>query len=321
MTLAPQELVIDLRRPPSERWRLTPAQCEQARGLLATYKADLGLPQDVGEFLSASAKELVRPDHWAEMESLARALSLPLTEVALCNFYYDALKVVLGCTAFAVNDGDAVLHARNLDWWTENAALSKYTAACRFIGGAAGEFTTIGWPGFVGAFSGIAPGRFAVTLNAVLSLEPAQPAPPVVLLLRTVLEEARSFDAASAILSKAVLPCDCLLLLTGTRPGEMVVIERTPTRHALRAAQGGCVAVTNDYQRLNANAGEVTSELLATSCGRYQRVDAMCHKQLPQSPDACFAYLSDPNVQMQITVQQMVFRAATGEWWVQIPGA
>jgi hypothetical protein len=99
---------------------------------------------------------------------------LPVSDVALSNLYYDALKVVLGCTAFAVDAGEATLHARNLDWWTKNAALARYTTVCHFIGGAGGPFTTIGWPGFVGAFSGVAPGRFAITLNAVLSLERAQ---------------------------------------------------------------------------------------------------------------------------------------------------
>src|SRR3984885_15878709 len=94
--------------------------------------------------------------------------------------------------------------------------------ACNFRGGPAGPFTTVGWPGFVGAFSGVASGRFAVTLNAVLSLEPAQPAMPIVLLLRAVLEEAKSFDEEAEILSNSILPCDCLLLLTGTRSVEMV---------------------------------------------------------------------------------------------------
>ena len=113
------------------------------------------------------------------------------------------------------NSDAGVLHGRNLDWWTKSAILSRYTTTCNFVGGAAGEFTTIGWPGFIGAFSGIAPGRFAITLNAVLSLEPAVPATPVVLVLRSVLEEAQSFDEALSILSAASLPSDSLLLLHG----------------------------------------------------------------------------------------------------------
>jgi hypothetical protein len=76
---------------------------------------------------------------------------------------------------------------------------------------------------------------------------------------------------------------DCLLLLTGTRTGEMVVIERTPSRHAVRPAQGGFVSVTNDYCRLNADPGVVTSELLATSCRRFQRVEGLLHHERPQN--------------------------------------
>jgi acid ceramidase len=160
-----------------------------------------------------------------------------------------------------------------------------------------------------------------VTLNAVLSAEPAQPATPIVLLLRTVLEETDSFDEAAAILSNALLPCDCLLLLTGTRPGEMVVIERTPTRHAARSALGGFIRVTNDYQRLNVDTGDATSELLATSCGRFQRVQSLLSDEAPRSPESCFDYLSDPRAQLQMTVQQMVFRAATGEYWLRFPAS
>jgi hypothetical protein len=62
----------------------------------------LGLPPDFGEFLIAGAKDVVRSDHWQEMESLSRLLDLPVRDVVLCNLYYEALKVILsrvvGCT-------------------------------------------------------------------------------------------------------------------------------------------------------------------------------------------------------------------------------
>jgi acid ceramidase len=316
-----QELTIDLRNPPGDRWHLTPAQSQQARELLASYKKDLGLLPDAAEFLCDAARELVRSDHWSEIEALSRTLQVPVSDVALSNFYYDVLKVVLGCTAFAVDTGNGILHARNLDWWTENAALARYTTVSHFVGGPAGEFTTIGWPGFMGVFSGVAPGRFAITLNAVLSLERAQPATPVVLVLRTVFEEAQTFDEALAILSSTPLPCDCLLLLSGTRSGELVVIERSPSRHAIRHSQSGFICVTNDYQKLNADPGSATSDLLATSCNRFHRAESLIRSERPCDPEVCFSHLSDPKVRMNITVQQMAFRAASGEYWIRLPGA
>jgi acid ceramidase len=314
-----QKITIDLRNPPEERWHLTPEQQQQACELLSLYKADLGIPHDLGEFLAASARDLVRSDHWAELESLALTLGVPVSDAVLCNFYYDALKVVLGCTAFAVDTGDCVLHARNLDWWTTSAILSRYTTTCHFVGGVAGEFTTIGWPGFTGAFSGIAPGRFAITLNAVLSLEPAIPATPVVLVLRSVLEEARTFDEALSILRAVSLPSDSLLLLTGTRAGEHVVIERTPSRCAVRRGQHGFTCVTNDYHQIQVNAHQSHGEILATSCNRYRRIEDLLSDEVAQTPEGCFRYLSDPAVRMGITVQQMVFEPATGRYWVKLP--
>src|SRR5260370_39581577 len=148
-----QELTVDLRRQPEDRWHLTRAQRQQARELLALYKTDLGLRRDLGEYLCATARELVGAGHWAEMVSLARSLELPIGDVVLCNFYYDALKVVLGCTAFAVDAAEDVLHARNVDWWTENSILGRYTTVCHFVGGSAGQFTTIGCPRFIGSLS------------------------------------------------------------------------------------------------------------------------------------------------------------------------
>jgi hypothetical protein len=257
------------------------------------------------------------------MESLSRVLSVSVGDVALCNLYYDALKAVLGnafgCTAFAVDLPEGILHARNLDWWSQNGALARNTLICHFKNAPAGDFTTVGWPGFIGAYSGVAPGRFAVTLNAVLSLERAQLATPITFLLRQVLEEAKSFAEALSLLSETPIPCDCLLLLTGTRPDELVVIERTPTRHAVRRHSSGYISVTNGFQLLDAGIGSAPSELAATCCQRLERVETMLAKTTPKSSDDCFLYLSDAEVRMQMTVQQMVFRAATGEHWLKIP--
>ncbi len=169
--------------------------------------------------------------------------------------------------------------------------------------------------------SSVSPGRFAVTLSAVLSFEPAQIATPVVFLQRSVLEEARSFAEARRLLSESPIPCDCLLLLTGTSPGELVVIERTPSRYAIRGPQGGYVCVTNGYRILDAEVESEPSELLSKLCQRFQRIEALINHRRPQPADDCLRYLSDPEVRMHMTVQQMVFRAATGEYWTGVPHA
>ena len=67
---------------------------------------------------------------------------------------------------------------------------------------------------------------------------------------------------ARQLLCETPIPCDCLLLLTGAAPGEIAVIERTPTRYALRPAADESVCVTNSYLALDAAAGRGVSEIL-----------------------------------------------------------
>ena len=312
---------VDLLRPPAERWNLTALQLEQAAQLMAAYGKDLNLPPHLTQMLAAAAEGFIRPDHWHELQALASTSNVPLTSAIIGNLYYDLSKVVLnqmlGCTAFAVETGTGILHARNLDWWTENAMLARYTMVTNFTGAQAGDFTAIGWPGFIGAFSGVAHGRFAVTLNAVLSMDPPQLASPVVFLMRTVLEEAPTYEAALEALAETPIPCDCLLLLTGTRPGEIAVIERTPSRHAIRSSRNGFISVTNGYLQLDAKGSTAPSALMGSSCSRLDHITAMVQAARPRDPETCLDCLSDSAVRMDMTVQQMVFNASTGEHWLR----
>lgn len=301
---------VDLAKPPTLRWSLTSAQEAGARDLFAMYQRDLGLPAPL---VAEVSRPVIREDYWEEMQGIALRAEIPVDEVVCANLYYDALKAVLvGCTAFAVDTSVGPLHARNLDWWSENDSLRRYTTSTEFTGAPAGKFTTVGWPGFVGAFSGIAPKRFAVTLNAVISDEPLQAATPVVFLLRQVLEEAKDFQSALQILTRSPLASDSLLLLTGTREGEMAVIERTPSRAEVRYATNGSIFATNDYRKISTGLRDSGSELQATTCGRYDRISSLVASRVPKDAMECLAYLDDPAVRMGITVQQMAFQASTG---------
>lgn len=269
----------------------------------------------------ASLASAILPEGIAEeLEAVASTLGSTFPQAVLANLHYDLLKVVLGCTAYAVDTPDGPIHARNLDWWTTARALNDGTTVTHFMNGPRGEFLTVGWPGFVGAFSGVAKGRFSVTLNAVLSDEPSQVALPVVFLIRQVLEEAGTYHEAVVKLSETNIATDCLLLVTGTLPGQMVVIERTPTKFAHRnPTTAEPLRVTNDYQLIDADSGEPANELMRTSCGRFTRIAELLVDEPPLTLERCIDHLSDDRVMMGITVQQMAFRASSGEYLVRIP--
>lgn len=306
-------ITIDLTRTPETRWEFTKAQIENAVNLAEFYYRDLASATEMLGQIEMLAEQIIPPDYLSEMRALAEMANIPLGKVVLCNGYYDLIKPLIGCTGFAYNGPDGPVHTRNLDWWTENSLLSDCSELFYFTGAPAGDFYAISWPGYVGVLSGMAHGRFAVTLNAVLSDDPFEMATPVSLRLREALESCQTYDEAVSFLQKVTLPSDCLLLVSGPKTGQYCVIERTPKRQATRKAENGLVAVTNDYKSLNLKGGELEGDLQQTSDGRYKRICQLAALR-PASVNECLDYLSDKDVFMHgMTVQQMAFCVATGE--------
>ena len=319
--MAVPQIQVDLRRPPAERWVELQPYVGNARRLFDQYATDLGGAAQFHDMIGLYRDTCIEADHAAELSAVADMIGVPSEEALIVNLYYDAIKFVLGCTAFAVDTDRGPLHARNLDWWTENNLLSGSTLDVHVRGAAAGPFHLVSWPGFTGALSGVAPGRFAISLNAVLSNESPAFAPPITYVLRSVFETARTFAEAVDRLMATEIASDCLLLVTGIRLGEMVVVERTPTRAAVRHPDDGRLVVANDYLTLSTSTVETGTEqeLQRTSCGRFARATALLGEHAPRNAGECFAVLTDPAVRMRITVQHMVLSAAQGLVDVRLP--
>jgi acid ceramidase len=304
---------VPLDAPPRERWRALAEHAPAVRELVAVYVRDLG-GDDVAQLAATAARAILAPDELDEIAGVARATGISDEHAIAANVYYDALKHIWGCTAFAVDTPEGPLHARNLDWHTVDRALARHTAILDFHRGGTTRFRAVGWPGFIGVLSGVAPGRFAITLNAVLSFDRPPPEGRLVgLVLRDVLERAASYGEAVEELCSQPLASDALLLVSGVHHGERTVIERTPLRAARRLPQDdGVMVVTNDYRALAVDGATGRSDLAATACARFDRAAAHLATHRGLDADACLALLSDPGVRMAITVQQMVFQAATG---------
>jgi hypothetical protein len=141
--------------------------------------------------------------------------------------------------------------------------------------GPAGQWLNLGWPGFVGVITALAPGRFCLSINqpplpqrgiarlarragadflgrAVdwLAARPArwqQRGLPPAHLLRLVCDTAPDYTAALAMLRDTPLAAGAIFSLAGTQPGEAVVIERAEASHAIIEAAPSAVAA-NGWQ-------------------------------------------------------------------------
>jgi hypothetical protein len=299
---------VDLAQPPLQRWAgLRPFRREFGE-LLAWAQSDVAA---IAPLLRQLPPDLL-PTAWRdELSAVAVIMDRSADDVVLANLYYDVLKVLLGCSAFAVTTANGVLHGRNLDWFGPGSLLAEATVVVRAHHSGVPTFHSVGWPGFTGVLSGVSARGFSITLNAVTSNDPVVLGIPVAWLIRDVLTHAPNFAVARTRLATTAIAADCLLLLAGGNGDELAVIERTPTRHAVRTAVDGVVLVTNDYRALPIAAGN--GELAATSCGRFDCMQDLLRRQPPRDLDDCRRILADPQVRMGITVQHMAFDPVRGE--------
>jgi hypothetical protein len=148
-----------------------------------------------------------------------------------------------GCTSLAREQAGAPWLARTLDW--PFPGLGRYLEIAR-MQGPAGAFDNVGWPGYAGALTASAPGRFAATINqAPLRrrtrhpwLRPCDMAlnalrtwrirfiPPDHL-LRNVFETCATYGEAKHRLETTPIARPVIYTLVGCDEGERCVIERT----------------------------------------------------------------------------------------------
>lgn len=141
-------------------------------------------------------------------------------------------------------DGDVPRLLRTLDWGIDGLGETMVLARHQ---GRAGAWIDMGWPGFVGAITVFAPGRFAASINQPPMRRRVGSVPfadwiltrgdvlrsraiPPAHLLRLVAETAPDFATARRMLAETPVCLPVFYALVGTRQDEGVVIEREETR-------------------------------------------------------------------------------------------
>jgi hypothetical protein len=197
----------------------------------------------------------------AEIRAIAAVLGFP--GVWFLNGSYQ-----WSCTALARDDdgragGDdcGPWLARTLDW--PFPGLGRFVEVAR-MQGPAGEFYNVTWPGYVGALTACAAGRFAAAINqapmrrrspgrwlrlydlaanALGTMLHARQIPPDQL-LRRVFETARDYDDALRMLEATPVARPVIYTLAGCRQGQHCVIERTEDEFNTRSDGHGAA---NDW--------------------------------------------------------------------------
>jgi hypothetical protein len=205
---------------------------------------------------------------WASQRWLTRSRSPYLPEITQIASTLEFSGVWLlnasyqwGCTARACEQGGAPWLIRTLDWPFHG--LGRHAEIAR-MHGAAGDFFSVTWPGYVGALTAIAPFRFAAAVNQApmrrrtkhrwlrpydfaanvrTAWRSAGRMPPDQLLRRTF-ELCEDFAAARRMLETTPVARPVIYVLIGRAPHERCIIERTETAFTTREDE---TSAANDW--------------------------------------------------------------------------
>jgi hypothetical protein len=258
-----------------------------------------------------------------EIVDLARLVEADWRDVVLANISYDVMVAQFGCSTVALPTPDGPVIARNMDWAPEDL-LARASYLIRCTSGGSLKFFNAGWPGATGIVTGLSARGFAVVLNAVSCPEgTCKTGYPVLLHLRRVVEGARDFASALQMLSKQRLASPALITLVGITNEQRVVIERTPTKHALRWSKSDePLLTTNHYRLMSQPVGDEESANDQTTCTRF---DALCtffanYRANRAIGDEELLYvLSDPRVIQGITAQHVIMRPRSSQVRLFVP--
>jgi hypothetical protein len=191
----------------------------------------------VGDVLARRWLERSQSPYVEEVRAIAAALGFP--GIWFLNGSYQ-----WSCTSIAREQDGMPWLARTLDW--PFPGLGRHIEVAR-MQGRAGEFLNVTWPGFVGALTATAMGRFAACINqaplrrrthvtalrsydlfanGVATFVRSRAIPPDQL-LRRVFETCPGYAEARRMLEVTPVARPVIYTLAGVQPGERCVIERT----------------------------------------------------------------------------------------------
>jgi hypothetical protein len=212
---------------------------------------NVGLP--LGDHISRTWLERFDNPYLDEIRAIAETLGID-------GVYFLNVCFEWGCTsgAFAAREGIAL--RRVLDWPFPTLGESVVVA---HQNGEAGEFYNVTWPGLSGMYQGMAPGRFAAAINQAPMRQHGRGfvgdwmsnrfvvrrtnALPAAHLLRRVFERASSYTEARETLCVTPIATPAIFILTGVRPDEGCVIERTESTCGVRELNGTRICATNQF--------------------------------------------------------------------------
>ena len=310
---------VDLSAKPENRWEVVIAK-EKANARRLMKKAWSDLQDQTGwwSILLGPAEWIVSKSHLLfgglyreEMGAWAEATGVPISRVVSLNLSYELSQQ--GCTSVVKwVPRIGMVHVRHLDWDIDG--LDKYTIVVDFVNGDAGPFTAVTWPGYVGMLSGVAKGRFAITINSAPHGPCRNPShmPPTVV-IREAFEKCTDFDKAVEFIRSYKLTTNALFTVSGPKRGQAVTIEALCDDDKLRWMDHGILATANHFESKKFAYLNDDDEFHEDSIDRQKSAAAQAATTSMTALSEGFGFMNREPMDNSLTKQRMVLHPKTGK--------
>ena len=234
---------INLDLPAEERWREVAEDNAAEISMLLDEVASV-IPPAVLELvhkLGINVDKLLPHPYGLELQGLAQAANLDLTNLVLGNLVYELTAYgrgagVMGCTSIVAQaENGTMYHARNLDYRMTDI-LRNLTIVVDFKDNGKTVYTGTTFAGFIGLATGQKPNAFTISfdernqgkwwMNALEALIAGTHGVTVFLIRDTLGNPEMDFKMAVQVLSTCPVIAPGYLIVGGVGPGEGAVITR-----------------------------------------------------------------------------------------------
>lgn len=281
---------------------------EQTKRMVNDYLDRYFTSAEAAEKAARAAKrfEAVIPDELeAEMHELARAAGVSYERVLLGNALIDVNSPFF-CSAFLAQTHKTKetrpILGRNLDFPSLGVA-DDYSMLMHVRKHNRIPFVAVGWPGMVGVMSGMNAHGLVATVNISLTTGHRSKNPdgyPVGLLVRRILEKAKTLDEATQILGNHA-PASSINLMLLDKRGRAANVELSPVVSRYRYAENGFLMATNTFITETFTNHEEDERYRILKA----HADALGHDEMVDSA-MIKAYLDSVNLD-KLTLQSMIF--------------
>ncbi len=315
----PREFLIDMTLPAEERWQDVISATRRNALKLARWTLTaldrVPLSRLIRGAITASHR-LADSLHDDDLSAWAAGLGLPHRDLMAVNAAYEMAQFgeqKLTCTSLVLpSDRLGLVHGRNLAW--DLRGIDDCTVVYHFVGCPL-EYMAVSLPGMVGVLSGMGPGRFSVTYQrATPQGRPTLDWSPQTL-TRHVLDTARTYKEAVALLSETPLRTPGIFTVASADGASACVIERHRKDHALRRFTGEPLIAASHYLTPALSQYNTTPALIDQSLAQMRAVKKIAEGREINELGDLYEVLEADAVATPHTCQQLALAASEGLYW------